>query len=89
MYSWLDVDAFKHQDNRTHKVLQFLQEARMPVMPTAGVWNLWYDAVANAPLARDVCELNITKEKKEPVETGELEVEVDESQFSRRSTPQK
>ena len=50
MYSWLEVDAFKHQDSRTHKVLQILQEARMSVKPSAGVWNFWYDAVAGAPI---------------------------------------
>ena len=64
MYTWLEVDAFKHKNVKTHKVLQFLQDAYRPVRPTEGLWNLWYDPVPNAPLASDIKEPNIVREKK-------------------------
>ena len=51
--TFLKTPAFKHPD-KTHKILQFLQEAHSPVAPNSGKWNLWYDADPQAPLAKDV-----------------------------------
>ena len=61
--TFLNNPAFKHSD-KTHTILQFLQEALSPVAPNSGTWNLWYDADRQAPLARDECKANIPPEKK-------------------------
>ena len=92
MYDWLEVDAFKHKNGKTHKVLQFLQDARRPVKPTEGLWNLWYDPVPNAPLARDIKEPNIARDptkREESQEAEELQVQVNESQFKAKPIQRK
>ena len=50
---YLNTPAFQHPD-KTHNILQFLQEAHTPIVPTTGKWNLWYEADPQAPLAKDV-----------------------------------
>ena len=42
MTSWLQTEAFQHYGNKTHRVLQFLQESCQKVTKKTGKWNLWY-----------------------------------------------
>ena len=83
--TFLNTPAFKHP-NKTHKILQFLQEAHSPVAPNIGKWNPWYDADPQAPLAKDVCKANIPPEKKEQDSDMQVEVEFDASQFTGLTT---
>ena len=48
MYKWLRADAFIHNRNKTHNVVQFLQEYVMKVTAKIGTWNLWCDPVPEA-----------------------------------------
>ena len=54
MYKWLRADAFIHNRNKTHKVMQCLQEAVMKVTAKTGIWNLWYHPAPEAERANDV-----------------------------------
>ena len=84
----MNTPAFEHPD-KTHNILQFLQEAHSPAAPNAGKWNLWYDADPRAPLAKDVCKAKIPPEKKERDSDMQVEVEFDASQFTGLTTQQK
>ena len=59
MDTWLEVDAFKHKNGKTHQIRQFLQDVRRPVKPTEGLWNLWYNPVPNAKRAKDSVRKNV------------------------------
>ena len=63
---------------------------------TEGLWNLWYNPVPSAPLAKDVNKPNIPIEQtkneepqEEPQGAEELHVQVDESQFKEKTIQQK
>ena len=79
-----------------HKVLQFLQEARRPVLPTEGLWNLWYNPVPKSRPARMDKPKNIPPEEQKLEDElsevsgtpQELDLKVDESQYQRMSLQQ-
>ena len=64
MLSWLKKPAFIHIGDKTHKVMQFLQDAWTPVSSTSGTWRLWYPA-QEVPLAISICQPNVPTKVKE------------------------
>ena len=79
MTSWLHTEAFQHYGNKTHRVLQFLQESCQKVTKKTGQWNLWYTPIVGKERAQDIKKLNVPEIKKEFTD-----MEVDENQFIKR-----
>ena len=51
MYKRLNADAFIHDRNKTHRIMQFLQEAVMKVTANNSIWILWYGPIPEAERA--------------------------------------
>ena len=79
MFDWLRVEAFQHCGNKTHKVMQFLQEACIKVNKKIGKWNLWYNPIPGKERAQHIKARKVPEIKKEFVD-----MQVDEEQFTRR-----
>ena len=78
MFDWLRVEAFQHCGNKTHKVMQFLQEACTKTNKRTGKWNLWYDPIPGKERAQ-----GITGRKKK-IKKEFVDMQVDEEQFTKR-----
>ena len=88
MLSWLRNPAFFiHIGEKTHKVLQFLQESAHKVDKKSGIWRLW-ESPSTIDRAENRLPMNVpgvTKVKKEVTAEQEFtSVEVDEGQFNRQ-----
>ena len=87
MLGWLKKSAFTHIGDKTHKVMQFLQEASHKVDKKSGIWTLW-ESPLTIELAEKRLPMNVpgvTKVKKEVTAEQEFKtMEVDEEQFIRQ-----